>query len=166
MKLALVAAVAENGVIGTDGGMPWHHPEDLRRFKATTTGHPVILGRRTYESIVARLGHPLPDRTSVVLSTRDLDLPEGAVHAPDVGTALDLARTDCAERGVETAYVAGGATVYEQFLPRADRLLLTEIHEAHDGDTYFPAWDRDGWREIDREDREALSFVVYERREP
>jgi dihydrofolate reductase len=165
MQVALVAAVAENGVIGAEGGMPWHYPADLKRFKETTTGHPVIMGRRTYESIVARLGEPLPGRTSVVLSTRNLDLPEAAVHAPDVDAAIDLAREECRERGVETVYVVGGATVYEQFLDEADRLVLTEIHEAHEGDTYFPDRDQEDWCELEREDREEISFVVCERRE-
>lgn len=159
MKLALVAAVADNGVIGADGDLPWHHPEDLRHFKRTTVGHPVVVGRRTYESIAARLGGPLPDRLNVVLSTRELDLPEGAVRAGGVEEAVEVAR----ETGSDVAYVVGGATVYEQFLDRADRLVLTEIHASHEGDTYFPKWDRDAWREVDREDREALSFVVYER---
>ena len=92
MRLTLIAAVAENGVIGVDGGMPWHYPEDLRRFKETTMGHPVVMGRRTYESIASRLGGPLPGRTSVVLSRRaTLDLPEGAVHAADIQAALAAA---------------------------------------------------------------------------
>lgn len=160
MRVALVAAVAENGVIGADGGMPWHYPEDLRHFKETTTGHPVIMGRRTYESIAERIDGPLPDRTNVVLSSRDLDLPDGAVRAADLDEALVLAE----ETGSDVAYVVGGATVYEQFLDRADQLVLTEIHETPDGDTYFPDWDRDSWTEVDRDDRETLSFVIYERR--
>lgn len=91
IDLVLVAAVAENRVIGDDGGMPWHYPADLARFKRLTTGHPVIVGRATYESIADRIGGPLPDRTSVVLTTRDLDLPEGAVVANDLDEAVDLA---------------------------------------------------------------------------
>jgi dihydrofolate reductase len=165
VTVVLVAAVAENGVIGADGGMPWHHPEDLRRFKETTTGHPVVMGRRTYESIVDRLGEPLPGRTSVVLSTRDLDLPGGAVLASSVEEALSLAREDCEERGVSTVYVAGGGSVYEQFLPPADRLVLTEVHASPEGDTRFPEWDREAWREVERDDRDELSFVTYERRD-
>lgn len=160
MRVALVAAVAENGVIGADGGMPWHYPEDLRHFKETTTGHPVIMGRRTYESIAERIDGPLPDRTNIVLSSRDLDLPDGAVRAADLDEALVLAE----ETGSDVAYVVGGATVYEQFLDRADQLVFTEIHETPDGDTYFPDWDRASWTEVDRDDRETLSFVIYERR--
>lgn len=160
LTVTLVAAVAANGVIGADGGMPWYYPEDLKHFKRTTVGHPVVMGRTTYESIVARIDGPLPDRLNVVLSSRELDLPEGAVHASSVDAALDVA----SQHGDEV-FVVGGATVYEQLLDRADRLVLTEIHEAHEGDTYFPSWDRENWVEVDREDRDALSFVTYERRE-
>ncbi|EMA58043.1 dihydrofolate reductase [Halorubrum lipolyticum] len=179
VDLVLVAAVAENGVIGDSGGMPWHYPADLAHFKRLTTGHPVIVGRATYESIAARLGGPLPDRTSVVLTTRDLDLPEGAVVANGVEEAVDLAAADAADRGVDEAYVIGGATVYEQFLDRTDRMVLTEVPERPDGDTRFPDWDAAEWSETEREvvaaedgdsesDDEAgddgdLAFVTYER---
>jgi len=158
VTLVLVAAVAENGVIGRDGTMPWHYPEDLKRFKRLTTGHPVVMGRRTYESIAARLDGPLPDRTTVVLSRSALELPEGAVHASDAGEAVALA----AARD-DVAFVAGGATVYEAFLPLADRLELTELDDAYEGDTYFPSFDRDEWTETAREDRERFAFVTYER---
>jgi len=169
VDLVLVAAVAENGVIGDAGGMPWHYPADLAHFKRLTTGHPVIVGRKTYESIAARIGGPLPDRTSVVLTTRDLDLPEGAVVANDVTGAVVLAAADAADRGVDEAYVIGGAAVYEQFLDRADRMVLTEVPGRPDGDTRFPDWDADAWREVDREvasdaeTDEDLAFVTYER---
>lgn len=159
MDIVLIAAVAENGVIGRDGEMPWHHPEDLRHFKETTTGHPVILGRKTYESIVADLGGPLPERTNVVLTTSDIDVPEeNVVIARDVEDALAAAE----ETGTSTAYVAGGATVYEQFLPRADRMLLTEVPGTPEGDTYFPEWDDDRWREVRRDPGTDVTFVTYE----
>ena len=171
VDLVIVAAVAENGVIGDEGGMPWHYPADLAHFKRLTTGHPVIVGRTTYESIAARIGGPLPDRTSVVLTTRDLDLPEGAVVANDVTGAVVLAAADAADRGVDEAYVIGGAAVYEQFLGLADRMVLTEVPGRPGGDTRFPDWDRDAWREVDREavpgaetDGDGdLAFVTYER---
>lgn len=164
-EIVLIAAVAANGVIGRGEEIPWHHPEDLAQFKARTTGHPVIVGRTTYESIVARLGGPLPDRVSVVLSRRKLDLPAGAVHAGSVEAALDAARAAGEREGIDasTVYVIGGAAVYEQFFPLADRLVLTELDAAHEGDTYFPGWDRDAWRELDREEHEAFAFVEYER---
>lgn len=158
--VVLVAAVGENGVIGADGGMPWHYPADLAHFKKTTTGHPVVMGRRTYESIAADLGGPLPGRTNVVLSTRDLDLPDGAVQARSLDDALERAAD---APGGGTVYVVGGATVYEQFLARADRMVLTEVPETPDGDTYFPEWDRDAWRETERVADGDLAFVTYER---
>ncbi|MFC7186312.1 dihydrofolate reductase [Halorubrum yunnanense] len=171
LDLVVVAAVAENGVIGDDGGMPWHFPADLAHFKRLTTGHPVIVGRTTYESIADRVGGPLPDRTSVVVTTRDLDLPAGAVVANDLDEAVALAAADAADRGVDEAHVIGGATVYEGLLDRADRMVLTEVPGSPDGDTRFPDWDAAAWREVDREvvaDAETegdgdLAFVTYER---
>ncbi|WP_435098333.1 dihydrofolate reductase [Halorubrum sp. N11] len=173
VDLVLVAAVAENRVIGDEGGMPWHYPADLAHFKQLTTGHPVIVGRATYESIADRIGGPLPDRTSVVVTTRDLDLPEGAVVANDLDEAVDLAVADAADRGVDEVYVIGGATLYEQFLDRADRMVLTAVPERPEGDTYFPDWDAEGWTETAREsvgdddesddEAAALAFVTYER---
>ncbi|WP_233560555.1 dihydrofolate reductase [Halobellus sp. Atlit-38R] len=164
VEIVLVAAVAENGTIGRDGGMPWHFSEDLAHFKQTTTGHPVIVGRKTYETVVDALGEPFPGRTSVVLTSQSLDLPAGAVGANSVEEAIDLACADAEERGVETAYVAGGGRVYEQFLPHASRMVLTEIHDAYEGDTAFPAWDDGEWVEVDRDDRDQFDFVTYERR--
>ncbi|WP_256402664.1 dihydrofolate reductase [Halorubrum salinum] len=175
LDIVLVAAVADNGVIGDDGGMPWHYPADLAHFKRLTTGHPVIVGRATYESIADRIGGPLPDRTSVVLTTRDLDdgdLPEGVVVANDIDEAVARAAADAADRGVDAVYVIGGATVYEQFLDRADRMVLTEVPERPEGDTRFPDWDADEWAAVDREvaatgdaaaDGDGLAFVTYER---
>jgi dihydrofolate reductase len=164
VKFALVAAVAANGVIGRDGGMPWHYPADLRRFRETTTGHPVVMGRRTYEAIAARLDGPLPNRHNVVLSSRDLDLPAGAEVAGSVDEARRAAERAAAAMGVETVYVVGGATVYEQFLPLADRLVLTELHDTYEGDTRFPEYDPAAWAEVDRDARDAFDFVAYERR--
>lgn len=159
MKLALVVGVAENGVIGEGGDIPWEHSEDLAHFKQLTIGHPVIMGRRTFESIRDRLGGPLPGRLNIVLSRGDLSLPEGAVQADSLEAAIERAEST----GTDVAYVAGGAEVYEQFLPRADRIHWTEIHEAHEGDTHFPDFDREAWEEVEREDHEDLSFIVYER---
>jgi dihydrofolate reductase len=160
MEVVLIAAVAANGVIGAEGELPWHLPADLRHFSETTTGHPVILGRRTYESIVDRTGGPLPDRTNVVLSRGEPDLPAGAVHVDSVETALAAAR----ETGADTAYVAGGRAVYAAFLDRADRLLLTELEDAYEGDTCFPERNPDRWQETERDCRDGFAFVTYERR--
>ena len=161
VDVVLVAAVAENGVIGAEGGMPWHYPADLAHFKELTTGHPVVMGRTTYESIVTRIGGPLPGRTNVVLSTRDLDLPEGAVRADSVEEAVSTA-AGLAEDDI--VYVIGGASVYEQFLPLADGMVITEIPESPTGDTHFPAWAADEWAEVTRETDGDLAFVTYERR--
>ena len=161
-RISLVAAVAENGVIGADGEMPWHYPADLAHFKETTMGHPVILGRLTYESIERQLDGPLPGRTNVVLSRRDsLELPDGAVHARDVEEARELAAA-ALDDGQETVYVVGGATVYEAFVDDADELQITEIPEAPDGDTRFPEIG-DEWTEVDRTTDGELSFVTYRR---
>ena len=157
-RFVCIAAVAENGVIGRDGGMPWHYPEDMRRFKEITTGHPVIMGRTTYESIAGQLDGPLPGRTNVVLSRSNPDLPEEVVLVHSVEEAMEtVAELD------DVAFVTGGATVYEQFLLHADELLLTEIHEEYDGDTRFPEWDPEKWMEVERDEREELDFVRYER---
>lgn len=163
VEFVLVAAVAQNGVIGRDGGMPWHLPADLRRFKETTTGHPVVMGRRTYESIAARLDGPLPDRHSIVLTSRDLDLPEGAAVADSIEEACRAAEHAAARMGVDAIYVVGGATVYEQFLPFADRLVLTELHDRYEGDTTFPDYEPDRWVEVDRDADDAFDVVTYER---
>ena len=167
--LVLVAAVAENGVIGDGDRMPWHYPADLAHFKRLTTGHPVIVGRKTYERIADRLGGPLPDRTNVVLTTRgigDDDLADGAIVAGDTETAVERAAADAADRGVEAIYVIGGATVYAAYLDRADRMVLTEIPERPEGDTRFPEWDPAGWVERERATEGDLAFVTYERTAP
>ncbi|QLG62428.1 dihydrofolate reductase [Halorarum salinum] len=159
MDLVIVAAVAANGVIGADGDIPWHHPEDLRHFKETTMGCPVLMGRRTYESIERDLGGPLPGRTNVVLSRSDPDLPEDVVvvESPDGAVAAAEAT------GAETAYVAGGGAVYRAFLDRADRMVITELRDAYGGDTTFPDWDPSEWVERERERNGEFDFVVYER---
>jgi dihydrofolate reductase len=158
MEVAIVVAVAENGVIGADGGVPWHHPADLRHFKRETTGHPVIVGRRTFESIVDRIGGPLPDRTNVVLSRSDPEVPAGVAVATGVDEALALAR----DTGAGTAYVIGGQAVYRQLLPRADRIVLTEVPGSYDGDTYWPGHDPERWIETGREYLgDGLEVVTY-----
>jgi dihydrofolate reductase len=178
MEIALVAAVAANGVIGADGDLPWHYPSDLERFKRTTMGHPIIMGRLTFESIVDRAGGPLPGRTSVVLTTRgldpartdldwadadpdgvNLDADGGVVAVGSVASAVAAAE----KTGTNVAYVVGGASVYEQFLLRADRLLVTEIDETYDGDASFPEFDETAWMETSREETGDLAFVTYER---
>jgi dihydrofolate reductase len=159
--VVLIAAVAANGVIGAAGSIPWHYPEDLQQFKRTTTGHPVVLGRKTFENIVERLGEPLADRTSIVLSRSLSEWPHDEVHVvSDVSAALSRA----AQTGAETVYVAGGETVYDAFLDRADRLRLTELVDEYEGDRRFPAWPPGSdWIERSRDEREDFAFVTYDR---
>lgn len=166
-ELVLIAAVAADGTIGDDGEMPWHHPADLAHFKETTLGGVVILGRRTHESIVARLGSALPGRTTIVLTRQapatvvdeDAVPDDSAVLTAD---SIDAAVAAAGERS-DVAYVAGGASVYEQFLPRADRLLITEIPGRYDGDTPFPAVDWTRWSEHARTPRGDVVVVEYHR---
>lgn len=154
-RVVLIAAVADNGVIGRNGGLPWHLPADLRRFKALTTGHALVMGRRTFESI----GRALPGRSTIVVS-RSTDWDPG----PDVAVVHDLDDAVARGRGLGTdVYVAGGAEVYRQALPVADRLAITEVHDEPDGDTRFPPVDWSRWVEVFRSDHDGYSFVDYER---
>ena len=156
MTVTIVAAVARNGVIGVDGGLPWHLPEDLRRFKALTIGHVLVMGRRTYESI----GHPLPGRTTVVVTRRD-DWSAGAdevIRARDVPGALELAGEIDDE-----VFVVGGGQVYAEALPLADRLELTLVDAEPEGDTFFPDVDWSRWREVAREPGDGVEYVTYVR---
>lgn len=161
-RLYLVAAVASNGVIGVDNRMPWHLPEDLRHFKALTLGHPVIMGRRTFESIVARIGKPLPGRENIVVSrTQGLEIP-GVSVASSIEGALALCT------GEPLVFVIGGGALYSAALPLADGIVLTEIHRDYPGDTWFPEWDRSAFRETQRKPQQsadglAFDFALYEK---
>jgi len=154
--LTLVAAMGTNRVIGVDGDMPWHFPEDLRHFKSTTLGGVMVMGRKTFDSI----GRPLPGRRSIVI-TRSPDWShEGVEVVHSLGEALALAGTDA------PVFVVGGGEIYAQALPLATRLVLTEIDDAPDGDTYFPDWSRTEWVETARavgESSPELAFVTWER---
>jgi dihydrofolate reductase len=142
MIVSLVVAAAANEVIGADGALPWHLPGDLRRFRELTTGHVVVMGRLTYQSIMDRLGHPLTGRTSIVVSRTlgETGYPEVLV-ARSVPAALALAETLAAEAGDTEFFVTGGESVYREALPRADRVYLTRVHGQVAGDRSMP----DGW---------------------
>jgi dihydrofolate reductase len=162
VRYSLLAAVAANGVIGVNGDIPWHLPDDLAHFKRTTTDHPVVMGRTTYESIVDRLGGPLPNRTNIVLTTGGADQFDHDVLVVDGLPVAEGAAEGAADAlGVDTAYVIGGAQVYEQFLPVAEELVLSELHAEYDGDTMFPEWDRSEWREHTRVEYDAFDIVTY-----
>ncbi len=154
MTVTLVAAVAANGVIGRDGGLPWHLPEDLPRVKRLTLGHVLVMGRRTYESI----GRPLPGRTTVVVTRQPDWAQPDVLVATSVEEALSIAGALDDE-----VYVMGGTEIFRAALPVADRLLITEVAGEPDGDTYFPEVDWSQWREVAREQRDGFAFVEHVR---
>jgi len=162
VTIALVAAIARGGVIGRDNTIPWRLPEDVAYFKALTTGHPVVMGRRTWCSLPDRF-RPLPDRRNVVVTRNPAWHGEGAERAASLGEALQLLG------GEARVFVIGGAELYAAALPVADQLLLTEIDADVEGDTFFPPFDRAAFDEVSRErhvsaDGTPFSFVVYARR--
>jgi dihydrofolate reductase len=158
MEKIIIAAVAENNVIGKENDIPWHYPEDLKHFKQTTTGFPVVMGSNTYLSLPDSY-RPLPGRTNIVLTREELDIDESVKQANSLEEAWELA----SENGKQKLFIIGGASVYSQTLEIADRMILTVIHKEFDGDTFFPEWNEDNWREVSRDDRKELSFVEYER---
>jgi len=157
-RIYLVVAVASNGIIGANGRLPWHLPEDLKHFKRLTMGHPVIMGRRTWESLKG----PLPGRENIVVTRTPGYEAQGAAVANSLEGALAL----CA--GEPVAFVIGGSRLFAESLPIADGLVVTEIHKDFAGDTWFPPYDRTRWREAQREahtaaDGTRFDFVRYER---
>jgi dihydrofolate reductase len=162
VSVTLVAAVARNGVIGRDGTVPWHLPEDMAFFRELTTGHPVVMGRRTWDSLPNRF-RPLPGRRNIVV-TRNPDWEaDGAERSGSLEAALRLAGSDH-----DRVFVIGGAEIYRLALPHADELVLTELDVNAAGDAYFPDWPRDEFVEVGRdehstEDGTAYAFVTYRR---
>ena len=158
--ISIIAALAENRVIGVNNTLPWRLPNDLKHFRRLTTGHAIILGRKNYESI----GKPLPERTNIVI-TRNRDFrAHGCLVAHSLDEALALSRND------PEIFVIGGAEIYRAALAHTNRLYLTRVHATITGDTYFPEFDETEWREISRERHERderhaydYSFVVLER---
>lgn len=158
MTLSVIAAVARNGVIGRDNQLPWRLPEDLKRFKALTMGHHIIMGRKTYES----LGRLLPGRISVIV-TRN---PDYAVPGALVAGSLEAALQQC--QSDDQAFMIGGAELYQQALPLANRLYLTRIEQDYEGDAWFPPYNTEEWAEVARESGEsgglAYAFIDYVRK--
>jgi dihydrofolate reductase len=164
-RISIVAAIARNGVIGCNNGIPWRLQDDLKRFKQLTSGHPVIMGRRTFESILALSGKPLPGRENIVVTRSGACAPAGCRVVRSLEAALAQAG------GASEAFVIGGAEIYALALPLAQRLYLTEIDAEFEGDTVFPCFDRAAWSEIAREPHGPMAesglrydFAVYERR--
>lgn len=165
MRCALIVAVAENGVIGIDNKMPWHIPADLKYFKRITMGKPLLMGRKTFES----LGKPLPGRPHIVIS-RDQDFQFPGIEVKhSIKEGFDLAKTTAESMGLEEFMLIGGANVYQQLLPKVDRMYLTQVHASYEGDAFFPAYDSQQWREQSREDIKpeqntpGYSFLVLDR---
>ncbi len=160
MKVALVAAVATNGVIGRGGALPWHLPDDLKHFKAVTIGKPILMGRRTFASI----GRALPGRRNLLLTHAE----RAPVAGVEIVRSLDEAIESCKD-AVELC-VIGGAEVYRLTLPRAERIYLTRVHADIDGDVFFPEFDLSAWRELERNEHPpdarheyGMTFLTYER---
>ncbi len=157
--LSLIVAMAENGVIGIDNSLPWRIPEDLQWFRRHTVGKPVVMGRKTYDSI----GRPLPERRIIVLSRNEAFHPAGVEVVPHLEAALDLAAA------APEVMVAGGESIYRQLLPRAERLYLTVVHASPAGDAHFPPIAAEQWREQFNEphpgsgDRPAYTFRILQR---
>lgn len=158
MRVTLIAAMSRNRVIGLETRIPWHLPEDLKRFKQVTLGHTLVMGRVTFESI----GRPLPGRVTIVVSRKPGYRPAGVLVAPGVREAVQLAA------GSEV-FVAGGAQIYQAALPLADRILLTVLEAEFEGDAFFPALDPSGWRQVSEEFHPAVAaghawrYLTYER---
>jgi dihydrofolate reductase len=167
MDVVLIAAVADNGVIGADGAIPWRLKTDLQRFKALTIGKPVVMGRKTFVS----LGRPLPGRTNIVMTRDGVFRGPGAVVTTSIAHARAVARGDALRRFVTEIAVIGGAEIYAQWIGEASRLEITEVHATPAGDTRFASIDKTVWQEAARtdnpagsDDNAAFSFVTYVRR--
>lgn len=166
-QIVFVVAVAENGVIGRDNAMPWHLKSDLKRFKAITLNRPVIMGRKTHQSI----GRPLPGRTNIVVTRDKAFQAAGVVVATSLDAAHDIARGDALRRFVTEIMVIGGADIFAQLMKKADRLEITEVHDKPEGDTFMPPVDTAAWEEVARArhsradgDTADFSYVTYRRR--
>ncbi|WP_375703527.1 dihydrofolate reductase [Bartonella sp. AD13SXNS] len=167
ISICFIAAVAENGVIGREGAMPWHLSTDLQRFKALTLGKPIIMGRKTWDS----LGRPLPGRTNIVV-TRDYTFnAEGAVVAHSLSQACSLATSVASQNDVKEIFIIGGGEIFQQGLPMADKIFLTEVLASIEGDSFFPVFDKEKWtivqtQDIPKGDKDShpTRFVVYERK--
>lgn len=157
----IIAAIAENNALGKDNDLIWHLPADLIRFRKTTTGHHIIMGRNTYESI----GKPLPNRTTVIITRNKNYTAEGCIIVNSISEALEVAKSD------ESPFIIGGAQIYKDAIELVDQLDITEVHHTFDADVYFPEIDKNIWEETKRENfnpddknKYSYSFVGYKRK--
>jgi len=169
MEVMLIVAVAENGVIGANGAIPWRLKSDMQRFKALTSGKPVVMGRKTFASI----GRPLPGRTNIVVTRDQAFRAAGVVVTDSFANAHAIAMGDALRRFATEIAVIGGAEIYAQWMACADRLEITEVHARPDGDTRFAAIEPAVWQEVARvrnpagpADSADFSYVTYRRRQP
>ena len=166
MMISLIAAVAKNGVIGNEGDLPWNLPSDLKKFKEITDNKPIIMGRKTWDSI----GRPLPNRDNIIIS-RNINLEiEGGIICLSPDKAISIAKIKANERGCEEIMVIGGGYIYQEFMGIADKLYITEVDLEIEGDAYFPKIDQELFKEISREERNKdpednayHSLVIYEK---
>lgn len=157
MKISFVVAMAKNNCIGKDNDLPWYLPEDLKHFKKITEGGTVLMGRKTFESIMSRNSKPLPNRTNVVLTrNEDYKVPDGVLLFHDVDQALQ--NLDC-----EELFVMGGGSIYKLFMDRVDKIYMTHIEKEINGDVFFPEIDFTKWKKVKEKKGEGFSFVDYER---
>lgn len=154
IRTSAVVAMAENRCIGDKNDLPWHIPADLKRFKSLTVGKPVIMGRKTFQSIVDRIGKPLPGRTNIVISRSGFEY-EGVLVCHDLETALTRAKKMAVRDSLDEIIIGGGAQIYEKALPYTDRVYLTVVHTNVEGDAFFPVLSKKMWKETDVEDHEA-----------
>lgn len=167
VSVALIAAVARNGVIGIGGGMPWRLSTDLQRFKRITMGKPVVMGRKTFQVI----GKPLMGRANIVVTRDPGFAAEGVTVASDLATAIRTAEDEARRSGVDEVFVIGGGQIYAAAIGEADKLYITHVEASPAGDAHFPPIDPAVWREVSAEpvaagprDSEATTFAIYERR--
>lgn len=166
VKISIIVAKASNNVIGKDNGLVWKLPGDLKHFKNTTSGHHIIMGRKTFES----MGPPLPNRTSIVITrNKDYHVPDGHYVVHSLDAALDVVRA----KALEQVYVLGGAEIFEMALPITDELVITQVDAAPEGDTFFPPIDDSQWEKVaeekhskDEKNEFNYSFVFYKRKAP
>ena len=167
MSINLIYASSKNGVIGRDNSMPWHLPEDLEHFKECTQGAPVIMGRKTWESLPTKF-RPLPNRINIVISRSENWAEEGAIHASSIEDALEKAKTFKTEH----IWIIGGAQIYEAALPYAERAYVTLIKETYEGDTYAPELSEEEWEVVESTDIQKSAsglkyiFMIYQRKPP
>ncbi|KZL21450.1 Dihydrofolate reductase type 3 [Pseudovibrio axinellae] len=170
-EIAIISAVAENGVIGANNDMPWSVSTDLKFFRKTTVGKPVIMGRRTFESICATLGKPLPKRTNIIVTRDQTFTYDGVEVVNSLGDALTLANDIAENDGVDEIMIVGGGQIYNKAMPKASTLYITRIHAEPDGDTNFPDIHENDWEMVERtpfvrgeKDSADSSLEVYRRR--